>query len=156
MISIDNLYIRFGGFDLFKNVSFFINKNDRIGLVGNNGTGKSTLLKVILSIQDPDDGKVNVPADLTFGYLPQEMNCKDSTSLLEETKTTFNEVLSLAKKIKDLTNTINQRTDYESEEYLSLLDSLAYSNERYLVLDGESIEIKTEQTLIGLGLENIP
>ncbi len=154
MISVDQLTVEFGGFQLFNDVSFLVNSKDRIGLVGKNGAGKSTLLKIFMGIQSPTNGTVTVPSDITLGYLPQNMAIKDSKTVFEETRGAFAEVLSLDQEIKKINNQLADRTDYESPEYLKLIHDLTEYNDRYQLLGGGSIEANIEQTLIGLGFKS--
>lgn len=151
MLSVDNVTVRFGGFELFQGISFLVNKNDKIGLVGRNGAGKSTLLKLFADLQLPSEGKVVVPADISIGYLPQQMVYKGSKTLVEEVKEAFNVVLSLKKQIQKINREIEERRDYESESYLALLDTLAEVNDRYQVLGGQNMQEEIEKTLTGLG-----
>lgn len=153
MISIDQLSIEFGGFQLFKGVSFVVNPKDRIGLVGKNGAGKSTLLKVLMGMQPATQGVVTIPSDVSLGYLPQNMICKDSKTVFNEAKEAFGEVLKLDEKIKNINAQLADRTDYESAEYLNLIHKLTEASERYQLLGGGSIEANIEQTLIGLGFK---
>ncbi len=151
MISVDQLNIQFNGRDIFKDASFLVNPKDKIGLVGRNGAGKSTLLKVFTGIQKPDSGEVVVPADVTLGYLPQELVVKDSKSLIEEACMAFHELNKLEKDIKHLNHEIASRTDYESKEYLKLIEKFTEKNERIQLLGGNNKNENVEQTLIGLG-----
>ncbi len=151
MISIDKVSIRFGGFELFKEISFLVNPRDRIGLVGKNGAGKSTILKLLAGIQQPDGGQVVVPAGIELGYLPQQMVHQDRYTLIEEVKQAFQEIIKLQAEIDYLNNQLVNRTDYESEEYLSLINKLTYTNERLEVLGQGTMEAQIEQTLLGLG-----
>jgi len=153
MISVDQLTVEFGGFQLFNNASFLINPKDRVGLVGKNGAGKSTLLKIFMGIQAPTKGTVTVPSDVSLGYLPQNMIIKDSKTVFEEARGAFSEVLYLDEKIEKINNQLADRTDYESAEYLKLIHDLTESNERYQLLGGGSIEASVEQTLLGLGFK---
>ncbi len=151
MISVDQLTVEFGGFQLFNNVSFLINPKDRIGLVGKNGAGKSTLLKIFMGIQQPTSGIVTTPQDISLGYLPQNMVCKDTRTVFDEAREAFSEVLKLDEKIKSINIQLGDRTDYESKEYLNLIHDLTEASERYQLLGGGSIEANIEQTLLGLG-----
>ncbi len=153
MISVDQLSIDFGGFQLFNNISFIINLKGRIGLVGKNGAGKSTLLKVFLGLQSPTKGIVTVPSDISLGYLPQNMICKDSKTVFEESREAFSEVLKLDTKIKEINSQLSDREDYESAEYLKLIHELTESSDRYQLLGGGAIEANIEQTLLGLGFQ---
>ena len=153
MISVDNLTISFGGWDLFKDISFLINPKDRIGLVGKNGAGKSTLLKVLIGEQPPTSGAVSKNGDCTLGYLPQQMKVADTTSLVEETAKAFEEVLALEREIARLTEEIASRTDYESDGYEQLLHRLNEATDRYHILGGDNREAEIEKTLLGLGFK---
>ena len=114
MVSIDNVTVSFGGWDLFKEISLLINPRDRIGLVGKNGAGKTTLLKVIMGMQPPTSGVVTMSGDTTLGYLPQQMKVHDTTTLVEETAKAFEEVLHLEREMERLTAEIAQREDYDA------------------------------------------
>lgn len=153
MISIDKINLNFGGFDLFKDISFMINQKDRIGLIGKNGAGKTTLLKVICGIDQPTSGNVSSPKDTTVGYLPQQMRFLDTRTLKEETTLAFEKLIGLEKKIARLNFEIAEDEDYHSEEYLKKLDKITELNHRYSILGGENYEAELEQTLIGLGFE---
>ena len=153
MVSIDNVTVSFGGWDLFKEISLLINPRDRIGLVGKNGAGKTTLLKVIMGMQPPTSGVVTMSGDTTLGYLPQQMKVHDTTTLVEETAKAFEEVLHLEREMERLTAEIAQREDYESEEYGELVHRLSEATERHNLLGGESREAQIERTLLGLGFK---
>ena len=153
MISVDQLSIEFGGFQLFKDVSFVVNPKDRIGLVGKNGAGKSTLLKVFMGLQPATKGNVSIPPDVSLGYLPQNMICRDSRTVFDEAREAFSEVLKLDNEIKKINVQLSERTDYESLEYLKIIHNLTEASDRYQLLGGGSIEANIEQTLIGLGFK---
>jgi len=153
MISLDKINLSFGGFELFKNISFLINPKDRIGLIGKNGAGKTTLLKVITQNVSPTSGSIGVSKDVSIGYLPQQMKLSDTRTLKQETTLAFEELLSLEKKIAQLNNEIAESEDYHSDEYLNKLDKVSELNERYQILGGDNYEAELEQTLIGLGFE---
>ena len=153
MISLDKINLNFGGFELFKKVSFLINTKDRIGLIGKNGGGKTTLLRIITGIENPTSGKVSIPKDIIIGYLPQQMHLTNSHTLKEETVLAFEELIQLQKKIAQLNKEIENNKDYHSNEYLSKLDKVTEFNERFSILGGENYEAELEQTLIGLGFE---
>ena len=151
MISIDNLTVSFGGWTLFDGISFLVNPKERIGLVGRNGAGKTTILKLIAGLQQPTSGAVTKNADCTIGYLPQQMQVADTTTLIAETAKAFEEVLALEAEIERLTAEISVRTDYESEEYEKLLHRLNDANDRYHILGGDTRDADIEKTLLGLG-----
>ena len=153
MVSIDNVTVSFGGWDLFKEISLLINPRDRIGLVGKNGAGKTTLLKVIMGMQPPTSGVITMSGDTTLGYLPQQMKVHDTTTLVEETAKAFEEVLFLEREMDRLTAEIALREDYESEEYGDLVHRLSEATERHNLLGGESREAQIERTLLGLGFK---
>jgi ATP-binding cassette, subfamily F, member 3 len=151
MISVDNLSISFGGSFLFQNVSFLVSSHDKVGLVGRNGAGKTTLLRIFMGLQKPDEGKVMVPASIRLGYLPQQMVIIDDKTLFEEAGSAFDEILVLEAEIRDLNKQITTRIDYESVEYMDLIEQLSEKTERYHMLEGSSRDQKIEQVLIGLG-----
>jgi ATP-binding cassette, subfamily F, member 3 len=153
MVSIRNISVAFGSFDLLTDISFLINTQDRIGLAGKNGAGKSTLLRIIAGLMDPNSGQVDFPKDLTTGYLPQQMKVNDSTTVLNEAITAFSEIRGLAADIEKCHNELNLRTDYESAEYLKLCDHITIIEERYRILGGTNYMAEAEQTLTGLGFE---
>lgn len=153
MVSIDNVTVSFGGWDLFKDISLLINPRDRIGLVGKNGAGKTTLLKVIMGMQPPTSGVITMSGDTTLGYLPQQMKVHDTTTLVEETAKAFEEVLHLEREMERLTAEIARREDYESEEYGDLVHRLSEATERHNLLGGESRDAQIERTLLGLGFK---
>lgn len=153
MISVQNLSVSFGSFDLLSDISFLINDNERIGLAGRNGSGKSTLLKIIAGLQSPSSGTVDRPRELTIGYLPQQMKVDDSTTVIEEVKTAFSEVLALAGEIEETGSELASRDDYESAGYLELCDHLTHIEERFRILGGSNYLEEAEKTLCGLGFE---
>ncbi|MBR4996217.1 MAG: ABC-F family ATP-binding cassette domain-containing protein [Alistipes sp.] len=153
MISLDNLTVSYGGWTLFDGISFLINEKDRIGLVGRNGAGKTTLLRIITGEQQPTEGAVTLNGECTIGYLPQQMKVADTTTLKAETEKAFDEVLRLEAKIESLTNQIAERTDYESEEYSTLIHKLNEAQDRYHILGGNTREADIEKTLLGLGFK---
>ncbi|MFR9503173.1 MAG: ABC-F type ribosomal protection protein [Rikenellaceae bacterium] len=153
MISLDNISVSYGGWQLFDSISFLINPKDRIGLVGRNGAGKSTLLKIIIGEQQPTSGGVSLNGDCTLGYLPQTMLIADTTSLVEETAKAFETVIKIEREIESLTNQIAERDDYQSEEYTSLIHRLNDANDHYHILGGDTREADIEKTLLGLGFK---
>ncbi len=153
MISFNGISVHFGDRVLYDNISFLIQKEDRIGLVGRNGAGKSTLLKILAGLQRPDSGAVALPRDLTIGYLPQEMKHNEDSTVLAETKSALKEVNELNSRLDFLNNELVTRTDYESEAYGELLNELSLLNERLNLLDAGSAEENAEKILYGLGFE---
>jgi ATP-binding cassette, subfamily F, member 3 len=153
MVSIRNISVSFGNFDLLSDISFLINTQDRIGLAGKNGAGKSTLLKIIAGLQSPASGSVDLPNDFTLGYLPQQMKVDDTTTVLNEAITAFSELTGLSDEIDKCHKEISTREDYESTDYLKLCDHLTHVEERYRILGGVNYLAETEQTLTGLGFE---
>lgn len=153
MISIDKINLSFGGFELFKEISFLINPKDRIGLIGKNGAGKSTLLKILTGMDSPTKGEVVIPRDTSIGYLPQEMKVSDTRTLKEEVKLAFEKLLNIEKQIAGLNHEIANSEDYHSDDYLKKLDHLTELNEHYQLLGGDNYEADLEQTLLGLGFE---
>ena len=151
MVSVNQLTVDFGGFVLFNEISFLINPRDRIGLVGKNGAGKSTLLKIITGLMQPTSGSVVLPKDFTIGYLPQHMKHTDTRTVTEEVELAFAELKSLEKEIEKLNREVAEREDYESPEYMKLLDRLNDKTERFNLLGGTNYSALTEITLKGLG-----
>ena len=153
MVSVQDIGVSFGSFDLLTGISFLINDQDRIGLAGKNGAGKSTLLKIISGLQAPSSGLIDKSADVSIGYLPQQMKVSDTTTVLNETLTAFNEINSLSEEIEHCSAEIARREDYDSPEYLKLCDHLTVVEERYRMMGGNNFMAEAEQTLIGLGFE---
>jgi ATP-binding cassette subfamily F protein 3 len=153
MVSVQDISVSFGSFDLLTNISFLINDQDRIGLAGKNGAGKSTLIKIIAGLQVPDSGQIDMSKDVTIGYLPQQMKLDDFTTVINETVTAFSELIGLSEEIEFCGSEIEHREDYESIEYLKLCDHLTVVEERYRMLGGSNYMAEAEQTLIGLGFE---
>lgn len=153
MVSVNEISVHFGGRTLFEEISFLINKTDRIGLAGRNGAGKSTMLKIIAGEQNPDSGEVTKPNNCTIGYLPQDMTHQPGKTVMDETASAFTEVQKLEKKIAHVNEQIATRTDYESEEYMQLIHDLHDYSERMNHLGGYSLHAEIENTLLGLGFE---
>ena len=151
MISIDGLTVEFGVKPLFKDVSFVINERDRIALVGKNGAGKSTMLKILCGLQRPTGGVVSIPNDTTVGYLPQVMKLSDDTTVKEETRKAFADKTKIEEKLKKMEQEMAERTDYESEGYAELVERFTTEHERYMMMGGENYEAEIERTLTGLG-----
>ena len=153
MISVEGLCVTFGVKPLFKDVSFVVNERDRIALVGKNGAGKSTLLKILKGLKQPTKGVVAVANDTTIGYLPQVMKLADDTTVKEETRKAFADNLRIKDHLEEMQHEMATRTDYESTDYLDLVERFTQEHERYLMLGGENYEAEIERTLVGLGFE---
>ena len=151
MVSVENLKVEFGVKPLFEGASFVVNPKDRIALVGKNGAGKSTLLKIISGHQRPTAGIVSMPQETSVGYLPQVMKLADDTTVREEAQKAFADVAALAARVAELERQMSERTDYESESYMTLVERYTLEHERYLMTAPESQEAELERTLLGLG-----
>jgi len=153
MISINQISVYFGSFCLFSDISFLINPRDRIGLVGKNGAGKSSLLKIIIGELGHEEGTISMPTDISLGYLPQQMKVSNHRTVIKETMSAFEEIVKLEKQIGKFNLELSERSDYESESYIKIIDKLHHASERYQLLEGDSIHASLEQTLIGLGFK---
>lgn len=151
MVSVDNLKVEFGVTPLFEDVSYVINKRDRIALVGKNGAGKSTMLKILAGIQAPTSGSVSVPRDVTIGYLPQVMILSDKHTVMEEAEMSFEHIFELQASIERMNQELADRTDYDSENYHKLIEKFTHDNERFLMMGGTNYTAEIERTLMGLG-----
>lgn len=151
MLSVDNIRVDFGGRNLFHDVSFIVNKRDRIALVGKNGAGKSTLLKIIAGIQQPTEGAITKPRDFSIGYLPQVMNHIDGRTVFQEAETAFAHIHEMEARIARMNEELAARTDYESEEYHKLIEDYTHLSEQYTMMGGSHYEAEIERTLQGLG-----
>ena len=151
MISVEGLKVEFSAKPLFQDVSFVVNDKDRIALVGKNGAGKSTMLKILCGIQKPDAGVVAVPSDTTIGYLPQVMHLTDDTTLREETRKAFADVLKQKERVTKMERELAERTDYESESYMELVEKFSHEHDRFMLLGADNYEAELERTLLGLG-----
>ena len=153
MIGVNNIGLSFGGFSLFENINFLVNKGNRIGLIGKNGAGKSTLLKVIAGRIGADTGAVSKPSGATIGFLTQDIQMKKGISIMEETKTAFVEIMEMEKRLEELNHEIIERTDYESDGYHKLLEDLHTVTERFSLIGGYTYEADIERVLLGLGFK---
>jgi ATP-binding cassette subfamily F protein 3 len=153
MISIDSLTLEFGGFTLLNEISFLVKNTDRIGLVGKNGAGKSTLLKLMMGIQNPTKGRVTMQKDIKVGYLPQELDCDNSKTVYEETKTAIKEVNQLKDDIEKINLELAEREDYTSDSYAKLIDKLDFLNAKLINFGASNIDADIEKMLMGLGFK---
>ena len=151
MISVEGLKVEFGVKPLFHDVSFVINDRDRIALVGKNGAGKSTMLKILCGLQKPTAGVVAIPNETTLGYLPQVMKLQDDTTVKEETRKAFSHNTEMKAKLDKLQQEMAERTDYESDDYAQLVEKFTQEHEHYMMMGGENYEAEIERTLTGLG-----
>ena len=151
MISVEGLKVEFGVKPLFTDVSFVINERDRIALVGKNGAGKSTMLKILAGLQTPTEGTVSIPNDCTIGYLPQVMKLQDSTTVRDEVRKAFADISKMESRVERLQKEMESRTDYESQDYMDLVERFTLAHERYMMMGAESREAEMERTLTGLG-----
>lgn len=153
MVSLNQVTVTFGGFDLFRDVNFMVNPRERIGLVGKNGAGKSTLLRLIVGEMVPTSGVIGIPKDIKIGYLPQQMEVANNRSVIDEAMQAFSETLNLAKEIEQITNELGHRTDYESASYIALINKLTEKSDRFNIIGGNNLDAQAEITLLGLGFK---
>ncbi len=153
MISVESLCVEFSAKPLFKNVSFVVNDRDRIALVGKNGAGKSTLLKILCGMQTPTSGVVSVPQDTVVGYLPQVMVLQDDTTVRQETQKAFADVARMKERVERLQQQLSERTDYESDSYMALVERFTQEHDRYMMMGADNCEAELERTLMGLGFQ---
>ena len=151
MFSVENLKVEFGARPLFHDVSYVVGDKDRIALVGKNGAGKSTMLKIIAGLQQPTSGTVSIPKEMTIGYLPQVMKLADTRTVRQEAETAFEDIHRLKAEVERLNNQLVERTDYESEDYHALIDRFTRESERYQMMGGGNYQAELEQALTGLG-----
>lgn len=151
MISIEKLSVEFGGNPLFDDITYVINKRDRIALVGKNGAGKSTMLKIIAGLQAPSSGVVNRPRDLTIGYLPQQMQLSDVRTVRQEAEQAFAHIIEMKKRIDRMNEELAERTDYDSEDYQELIERVSAATEQYALMENSNYQAELERTLLGLG-----
>ena len=153
MVSIDGLTVEFGGTTLFKDVSFVINEKDRIALMGKNGAGKSTLLKILAGVRQPTRGSVNAPKDTTICYLPQHLMTEDGRTVFEEASQAFAHLHEMEARIEAINNELATRTDYESDEYMKLIEDVTAMSEKFYAIDMTHFEEDVEKALLGLGFK---
>lgn len=153
MISVESLKVEFGVKPLFQDVTYVINKKDRIALVGKNGAGKSTMLKILAGTQQATSGSVIIPRDVSVGYLPQVMILSDSHTVIEEAEQAFEHISELQAMLDNLNNQLAERTDYESEDYLALVERFSHESERFQMMGGMNYRAEMERTLMGLGFQ---
>ena len=151
MISIEGLSVEFGGNPLFDDITYVINKKDRIALVGKNGAGKSTMLKIIAGLQQPTSGTVNIPKDMTIGYLPQQMQISDSRTVMKEAEQAFAHIFELQSRIDRMNWELSNRTDYDSQDYHDLIERVTDANEQLTMIGAANYQAEIEKTLMGLG-----
>ena len=151
MFSVENLKVEFGARPLFHDVSYVVGDKDRIALVGKNGAGKSTMLKIIAGLQQPTSGTVSIPKEMTIGYLPQVMKLADTRTVRQEAETAFEDIHKLKAEVERLNNQMVERTDYESDDYHALIDRFTRESERYQMMGGGNYQAELEQALLGLG-----
>lgn len=154
MISVDNLKVEFGVVPLFAGVSFVVNAKEKIALVGKNGAGKSTMLKIIAGLQNPSSGCVSKQKNITVGYLPQVMVLSDERTVLEEAETAFAHISEMQAELNRMNAELAERTDYESEEYMALVERFSHENERFMMMGGQNYRAELERTLVGLGFRH--
>ena len=153
VISVESLQVEFGATPLFEDVTYVINKKDRIALVGKNGAGKSTMLKILAGLQLPTGGRVSVPKDTTIGYLPQVMILSNTHTVMEEAEKAFEHIAEMQENIEKMNRELAERTDYESESYQKLIERFSHENERFLMMGGSNYKAEIERTLMGLGFQ---
>ena len=153
MVSVDGLTVEFGGTTLFSDVSFVINEKDRIALMGKNGAGKSTLLKILAGVRTASRGTVSAPKDTVIAYLPQHLMTEDGRTVFEEASQAFAHLYEMEAELDRLNNELATRTDYESDEYMSLIEEVATKSEKFYAIDMTHFEEDVEKTLLGLGFE---
>ncbi len=153
MVSVDGLTVEFGGTTLFRDISFVINEKDRIALMGKNGAGKSTLLKILAGVRKPTRGSVSAPKDTVIAYLPQHLMTEDGRTVFEEASQAFAHLHQMEAEIDELNRQLTERTDYESDEYMALIEEVASKSEKFYAIDMTHFEEDVEKTLLGLGFE---
>lgn len=153
MITVDGLTVEFGGTTLFKDISFQINEKDRIALMGKNGAGKSTLLKIIAGVRNATRGTVSAPKNCVIAYLPQHLMTEDGRTVFEETCQAFAHLHEMQAEIDRINNELTTRTDYDSDDYMQLIEKVSSLSEKFYAIDMTHFEEDVEKTLLGLGFE---
>ena len=153
MITVNDIAVEFGGTTLFSDVTFAINETDKIALMGKNGAGKSTLLKIVAGQNKPSRGGISAPSDAVIAYLPQHLLHSDNCSVMEETSKAFADVLNMKKEIDEINEQLTVRTDYESDEYMKLIERVSELSEKYYSIEEVNYEAEVEKVLKGLGFE---
>ena len=153
MISVDGLTVEMGGSALFADISFVINPKDRIALMGKNGAGKSTMLKILAGVREPSRGRVNVPTDCRVAYLPQHLLVEDGRTVFEETEQAFSHLHDMERRMAELNHQLETRTDYESEEYMAIIEEVSALGEKFYAIEEINYDKAIEQTLLGLGFK---
>ena len=153
MISVDAVTVEFSGSALFSNITFNINENDRIALMGKNGAWKSTLLKIIAGVNKPTRGKVSAPKDAIIAYLPQHLLTEDDSTVFEETAKAFSKILNMKKQMDEYNHQLETRTDYESDEYSKIIEQVSELSEKYYSMEETNFDAEIEKTLMGLGFD---
>lgn len=151
MITVNDVSVQFGGTTLFENVSFAINENDKIALMGKNGAGKSTLLKIVAGVKKPSSGNISAPKEAKIAYLPQHLLAKDEATVLEETSKAFSEIFTMKSEIDEINEALTVRTDYESDEYMKLIEKVSELSEKFYAIEEVNYEAEVEKVLKGLG-----
>ena len=153
MITVNDIAVEFGGTTLFSEVTFAINETDKIALMGKNGAGKSTLLKIVAGVNKPTRGVISAPSDAVIAYLPQHLLTEDNCTVMEETSKAFASVLNMKKEIDEINEQLTVRTDYESDEYMKLIEKVSELSEKYYSIEEVNYEAEVEKILKGLGFE---
>jgi ATP-binding cassette subfamily F protein 3 len=153
MITVNDISVQFGGTTLFSNVSFSINENDKIALMGKNGAGKSTLLKIVAGVNKPSSGNISAPKEAKIAYLPQHLLAKDNATVIEETSKAFSEIFKMKSEIDEINEALTVRTDYESDEYMKLIERVSELSEKFYAIEEVNYEAEVEKVLKGLGFE---
>jgi len=153
MITVNDISVQFGGTTLFSDVSFAINENDKIALMGKNGAGKSTLLKIIAGVNKPSTGNISAPKEAVIAYLPQHLLTEDGATVMEEASKAFSEIFTMKAEIDDINEQLTVRTDYESDEYMKLIERVSDLSEKFYAIEEVNYEAEVEKILVGLGFE---